>query len=113
MNNFGLPDVSDALDDLSTQVRLRVVEKAAQDYEITEKEKAPIIFYGVLNPLPQKLNVKPEGQRKWRSWNLFTTKELELDWMIEDPVKNKFRVFEKESWGYYFRYIVLENPLTA
>lgn len=112
MSGLNLPDVSDAFSDISAQVKLRIVAKAVHDFEIVEAEKKPETFYGVLTPLPQKLDVKPEGQRKWKAWALFTRQELELDWMIEDPFGKKFRVFDKENWGLYTKYVVLENPLT-
>ncbi len=112
MNGINLPDVAEAFDGIGAMVKLRVIAKAAVDYEIVEAEKNPVIFYGVMIPIMQKLDVKPEGQRKWKGWTLFTTQLLELDWMIEDTFVNKFRVFDREQWGSYLRYTVLENPLT-
>ncbi len=112
MNGINLPDVSEAFDGIGAMVKLRVVAKAVSDYEIVEKEQTPIIFYGVMIPILQKMDVKPEGQRKWKGWTVFTQQMLELDWMIEDPFGAKFRVSDREQWGSYLRYTVLENPLT-
>jgi hypothetical protein len=112
MNRINLPDVAEAFDGIGTMVSLRVVAKKVVDFEIVEKEQRPITFLGVLMPIMQKLDIKPEGQRRWRGWTLFTSQELETDWIVEDTFGTKFRVSDREQWGSYLRYTVLENPLT-
>jgi cell division inhibitor SulA len=112
MNGINLPDVSEALDGIGAMVKLRVVAKAVQDFEIVEREQNPIIFLGVIIPILQKLDIKAEGQRRWKGWTIFTKQLLELDWMVEDPFGTKLRVLDREQWGSYLRYTVVENPLT-
>lgn len=108
-----LPSVIEALWDFGTPVRFLVVSKVVVDFEVAEAEKDKASFLGVLIPLPaQDLKIKPEGQRKWQAWELYTDYELSLDDMIQDQAGKKFRVLTKENWGSYFRYQTKENPLT-
>lgn len=109
-----LPDVSEAFWDLTMPIQLRIVGKATEDFEVVEKFAAPITFQGIFEPLDAtRLLVKPEGQRSWKWWSLFTTQPLTLDWIIQDMSSVKFRVMQKTDWnsGGYLQYELRENPV--
>lgn len=73
------------------------------------------LFDGVFEPMPtQKLLIKPEGQRTWKWWTLWTTKRLFLDDVIVDRGSAGFRVMGVKDWGNsdYFEYDLTEKAET-
>lgn len=107
-----LPDMADALDGLGETVSLIVVSKGIGHFEVIEKEEAPIRFEGVLQPLTaMELKIKPEGQRQWKLWHLWTTERLEFDWIVQTEDGIKLRVLPSaQNWGSYSDYTLTENP---
>ena len=105
--------MAEAFADWDLGITLRVVTKDIVDGQIEEDEKADVCFQGVLQPIPpQKLLVKPEGQRGWRWWMLHTTQYLDLDMQIIDEHGKLFRVMNSSDWqnaGYY-AYELTETP---
>lgn len=108
-----LPDVSEAFWDLADTVTFRVIGKAVSDFQVEEFQNDPVYFQGVIETIdPTKLDIKPEGQRRWNQFYLWTKEELELDWIVEDMSGRKFRLLSKSDWGQHFQYEARENPLS-
>lgn len=107
--------MDEAFWDWTNAVNFQVVQKAVADYEATE---APIIlesFDGVLEPVhPRALLVKPEGQRVWKWWQMWSTKNLELNAIIQDQTGKQYRVMSTSDWnmggGNYKQYELVQNP---
>lgn len=94
------PDMSDALWDLTESVQFDVVAKSASDFEAKETLKNRIVFQANLQPTPpQKLLIKPEGQRSWRWWTMWTRAALSNDWILKDAAGRLFRVVSRSDWG--------------
>ena len=101
---MSFPDMTDALGDWTEPARFRKVTKTVSDYEVEETVKEEH-FDGVLVPLEkQKVQLKPEGQRTWKWYQLITDKRLKLDDIVENQEGTEFRVMAIESWamaGFY------------
>jgi len=107
-----MPDVSDALWGLGQTERLRVIKKTVEDFEVVESSDDRPQFWidGILQPLdPQRLLVKPEGQREWQWWTLWTQDRLELDWAIVDPRGVTLRIMNRSNWDNYHEYQLVEG----
>ena len=108
-----LPDVSEAIFDLSDQVELFLVSKGVSDFEVVQVDHEPEQFDGVLQPLDAtEVSMKPENQRTWRLWHLWTDKDMPLDSIFMDTSGAKYRILSKQNWGSYFEYDAKENPTT-
>ena len=108
-------DVSDALWDICEFERIQVVKKTVQDFELVESvsDRSPIYIEGSLQPMnARELLIKPEGQRSWRWWTLWTTEKLELDWVVIDRNGSHFRIMNSNDWeaSGYFQYQLTEGP---
>jgi hypothetical protein len=111
-----LPDVSEAFWDLQDTISFHIIGKLAVDHKLEEKEGDPVYFQGVIETVdPQKLQIKPEGQRQWDNFYLWTQTELENDMIVAMMDGKKFRILESSDWGTdgtrFFKYLCQENPL--
>ena len=108
------PDMSDVLSGFSETIQFAVVSKAIVDYELSETKASIEYSTGVKQPLPsQKLRVKPEGQRTWRWWTMWSTKQLKLDDIIKDNCNREYRVMESSDWreAGHFVYEIVEQAV--
>lgn len=123
---MSFPDVSGAFWNWSAKSLFITVAKSAVDFEVVENlgstqfsfggfgqgNMAALIFTGVLQPMPaRKLLIKPEGQRTWKWWTLWTKKSLDLDEIIVDKPGRIYRVMSQSDWssGRYIEYELTEN----
>lgn len=73
----------------------------------------PVNFRGVMMPYkPRQLDIKRQGQRKWKWWTLFCTPELQL--AIDDGVAylaEQMRCMALEDWKLYgfMKYTLIED----
>lgn len=92
---------------------LQLVTTVVANYETTEMPTVTVPFQGVLEPIhPRKLMVKPENQRRWKWWDLWTTKLLELNNIIIDGENKQYRVMSVIDWsnGRYRQYELVQDP---
>lgn len=102
---MSFPNVAEVIWDWETSIKFRVLKKVINDFEVEEKSLVDTFILGVLEPMPvQKLLIKPEGQRSWKWWTLWTQQELNLDMVLEDESCKTYRVMTAFDWnqaGYY------------
>lgn len=110
-----IPFVGSVIFGFEETLRFQIVKKTVVDHDLQESSKVPVPLYfeGNLQPLhPKELLVKPEGQRKWKWYTLFTDMRLEVDTVLiaEDGIK--YRVMASSDWGPvgYTSYQLIEGP---
>lgn len=95
-----LPEMSEAIWDLMEPLQFDVIAKSVKDFEVVETTRSRIVIQGHMQPTPpQKLLIKPEGQRSWRWWILWTKTKLDLDWILQDVSGRLFRIVSRSDWG--------------
>lgn len=103
-----LPDVSGALMDWNQKVTFSSVTKAIEGFEVKETMES-VTFRGNIQPNTNDLQILPNGQRVWESWELWAETALELD--LDDVAGYnglQLRVLKKQDWGKHgYRYYVL------
>ena len=110
-----IPQMLDALFGFEETVDLQIIQKTITDHEVVEsfKPKVPLYFQGVLLALhPRYLLVKPEGERQWKWWTLYSETYLDTDWVVKDMDGRELRVMARSNWeksGFY-QYELTEGP---
>jgi hypothetical protein len=96
-----MPNLSNAVRRFEDTIQFQIVSKTVDDFGIDETSavKPPLFFEGQLQPLhPRELMVKPEGQRQYKWWTLFTDLKLENDWIVKDEGGITYRVMSVTDW---------------
>jgi hypothetical protein len=109
---MSFPDVSDAFWGLTEPTRFQVATRVPVDYEASETLAPPVTFDGILQPeTTQKLLVKPEGERRWKWFRLYTTQELALGDAVTAYDGKTYQVMSKDDWsqGGHFAYELTER----
>lgn len=110
-----MPNMSSTLAGFEETVVFEIVKTTVVDHDVVQTSKvAPTLYFeGVLLPItPQKLLVKPEGERKWKWWTLYTDLRLATDDIVKDEQGALYRVMSINDWrqaGYY-QYELTEGP---
>jgi hypothetical protein len=97
-----VPDASGALTDYYEPMIFTLIKKEVDGFQVLETP-FPIHFQGIIMPLTERqLFLKPEGQRAW-SWFLLYS-DLALDLKVDDVVDylgKQTRVMTKKNWELY------------
>ena len=109
-----MPNMLTTLSGFERSFVFELVKKVAVGGVLKESDavKPTLFFDGVLEPIHSKdLLIKPEGQRSWKWWVLFTDLKLEVDNIIRDPEGKNFRIMTSEDWRQagYFKYTLTET----
>lgn len=110
------PQLDEAIFDLTEPVQFEVIAKSVDDFEAKETVKNKIIFQANLQPLPsRKLIIKPEGQRSWKWWTMYSKSNINLDWILQDQNGRLFRVMNNADWNRsgYYEYELTETVVPA
>ena len=104
----------DAFSGWNHRNQFALVAKAAVDFDVVETKANVVWFSGTFQPLPsRRLLLKPEGQRSWKWWTLWTATKLNLDDVVKDKCNKQYRVMSSDDWdaaGYYC-YELLEQAI--
>ena len=100
-----MPQMQSAFLNWSETVQMKVITKEAVDFESVENVDAVVTFDAVLQALtPRQVNRKPEGERIWKYWTMYSTTRVEKDTVVQDPAGKQYRVTSTDDWsqaGFY------------
>lgn len=110
-----MPVLDTTIEGFSESLQFRIIVKTVTDHEVVETSLTPVVlwFDGHVQPLHDKaLLVKPEGERKWKWWTLWTDLELEVDDVIVDRNGREYRVMKDQDWSQsgFHQYQLIEGP---
>lgn len=109
-----IPNVMSALNNWTTPVQMRLVSRVAVDFEAVENVLAINGFEAVMEPMPsQKVDRKPEGERSWKWWEVWSTTKLVTDDVVQDQDGLQFRVQSVTDWSQagYYEYSMVQKPI--
>lgn len=111
---MSFPDVSEALWEWTDPTVFKRVTKTVANGKVTESIGGVYqgVFEAVLQPFPiRRLMMKPEGERSWKYWLIWTETTLEMDEVVVDPNGQKFRVMGVGDWigGGYREYELVQD----
>ncbi len=110
---MSLPDMSGALWGVTEPMQFNVVKTSPVDGEANQVVTNAIVFEGIMEPLtPQLLWIKPEGERKWKWWTMWTEQDLNVGDIVQDEQGILYRVMKEWDWrtADYQQYEIIETP---
>lgn len=93
---------------------MQIISKQAVDFEMQPDVLAVEVFEAVIQPMPpKKVERKPENERIWKWWEIWSQTHLQIDTVIQDPNGRQFRVQNTRDWGQadYFHSEITEQPV--
>ncbi len=110
---MSFPSVKEAFFNWTSPIQFNVVTTKSVDGEAIEVPDNQIFFDGVIEPLsPRLLLIKPEGERSWKWWTLWTEQALQPDDIVQDSSGAQYRVMKKSNWSEadYQEYEIVQGP---
>lgn len=98
-----LPNLANAVMAWSQQLEFVVVSKSIENAEVVESYLTYCVL-GTKQPLsPQKMAIKPEGQRSWKWYQLHLTAtvSIQIDDIIRFGGEDEYRVMAKSDFSEY------------
>lgn len=94
------PQVASVFFNWTSTVQMKVINKQPVDFELFEDTVAVVTFDAVVQPMHSKdVNRKPENERIWKWWTMWSTVDFEIDTVIQDPDGVQFRIRSTTDWG--------------
>ena len=107
-----LPQVGGILSAWQNTMTLKKVTETIVDFE-SVTTTVDFEFEGVFQPMGRELYLKPEGERNWKWWSLWTKTNIEIKNgdIIMDFNDLKFKVMKKTDWsqGGYTKFDLVED----
>lgn len=107
------PNVSSVFFNWTESVQMKIIRQAVSDFEPEDEVLAIVEFEAVIQPMQAKtVNRKPEDQRAWKWWDMWSTTEFEENTLVQDPDGVVFRVQSTRDWsqGGFFHSELTEIP---
>ena len=107
------PKMGGILSAWQSTMKFKLITDTLVDYVITKTETS-YDFEGVFQPMPaRELVLKPEGQRNWKWWKLWTRTDYKISNsdIIEDYNGVRFKVMKQSGWNQagYVQYDLVEE----
>ncbi len=94
------PNVSGVVTRFASNIVFRFARKQVVDGILSETEIAEKVVRGSIQPIPpRKLLIKPEGQRSWRWWTLWTKQPLPIDVIVVDDKGVEYRAMSISDYS--------------
>lgn len=107
------PQVQSVFFNWTESVQMKVIHQEPVDYELYEDVKGVLFFDAVLQAMKSRdVMRKPENERIWKWWTMWSTTKVEIDTVIQDPNGVQFRVQSIEDWsqGGFYKTELTEQP---
>lgn len=99
------PNVSSAFFNWTESVQMKIIRSGVSDFEPDDTVVAVVEFEAVIQPLHAKIiQRKPEDQRAWKWWEMWSTTHIQTNTTIQDPDGVVYRVQSTQDWsqgGFY------------
>ena len=110
-----MPQMQSTIFGFEETIQFQIVVKTVVDGDVAESSKVkPVLWFeGSLQPMKSSaLLIKPEGERKFKWWVLFTDLELAKDDVIKDEDGRIYRVMGTGDWSQagFGQYELIEGP---
>lgn len=108
------PNVNSVFSNWTSPVQLRLVSRSVSDFEAKETTLDVVPFEAVMQAMRnQQVDRKPEGERQWKWWDVWTDKKIALDSVVQDQNGAQFRVRSVNDWSQagFFKYEMTEKPV--
>lgn len=97
---MSFPIMAEAFSGLTQQIQFAVLDSTQENFDTVESAKAISYFQASLQPLhPRKLLVKPEGERRWKWFSVWTSTDLETGTYVKDAQGLIYKVMAKSDWS--------------
>lgn len=108
-----VPNLQSALRGMGKTMQYQHVQKTVVDQTLVETTPPAKWFSATRTPTPdRRLALKPEGQRAWIWWTIYTRTVLALGDAVMDGSGASFRVMSSANWsdaGFY-SYDIAQGP---
>lgn len=111
-----IPNLMSVLYNWTEPTQMKRLKKLVSNFEVNEQVQAVETFEGLLTAMTeQKVNRKPENERDWMWWSMWSTFELQLDDLVQDDRDRVFRVGSRRDWSKagFYEYDLTETPPDA
>lgn len=108
-----MPQVSSVFFNWSSSVQMKIVNQRPVDFELQEDVTAVPTLDMVLSvQSPRAVQRKPEGERRYKWYEGWTTAAIKVDQVLQDPQGLQFRVQSVYDWsqGGFFHCELVEQP---
>lgn len=94
------PNVSSVFLNWTSAVQMKVITITPVDFEAQENTLAvPILEMVIQHMSPQKVDRKPENERRWRWLDAWCKDKIEIDTQLQDPDRIEYRVQSVSDWS--------------
>lgn len=107
------PQVSSVFFNWTSTVQMQIIKKVATDFELQEDIQGIVTFDAVIQAMKaREVMRKPENERIWKWWTMWSQRRIEIDTVIQDPNGVQFRVQSIEDWsqGGFYKSELTEQP---
>lgn len=108
-----MPQVSSVFFNWMSTVQMKVINTAPIDFESVDNVLDVITFEAVVTPMkPKEINRKPENERAWKWWDMWSTTEFPDNTVVQDPDGLQFRIRSTDDWSQagFFHADMTEQP---
>lgn len=108
------PQVQSVFNNWTSTVQMEIIKQVPVDFESQEQIQGIQTFQAVIQAMsPKEVQRKPEGERSWKWWKMWSTTHIQSDTVIADPNGVQFRVTNTQDWsqGGFFTSDIVEQPV--
>lgn len=92
---------------------MKLIRTTAVNFEAQENVEGILTFPAVIQALsPKVVERKPENERAWKWWEMWSTTHIEKDTVVQDPNGVEFRVNSTQDWsqGGFYHSEMVQQP---